>query len=107
MFVSIENLVAVIIIALCALVVAAFLLIAYVCRTLVAMVQSRIQRIENSMTSQEQYLYYTRQDINYIDRDLTSFFRINGFSNLMAQRRRATPEQEIREAAPPAREPTE
>lgn len=70
------------------LLLSAFILLAYICTRLLAVVQSTLSRIESSQTTQEQYMYMMRGSVNEINKDLTAFFQVNGYRNMMTARRR-------------------
>lgn len=85
---QIENIVIVLIVALGILLLSAFVLIVYVCTKLLSMVQHTLSRVESSQTTQEQYMYMMRGDVSKVNTDLTHFFRVNGFENMLSLERR-------------------
>src|SRR5688500_20187710 len=88
MFAQIDTIVIVLICALSVLLLSAFILLAYVCTRILDVTQRTLDSIKGSQTNQEQYMYMMRGDLNKINKDLTHFFRLNGFINMVSGERR-------------------
>lgn len=96
-----NSIILALIIALSVLLLSAFALLAYICTQLLAVVQITLSRIESSQTTQQQYMYMMRGDVNEINNDLTHFFVVNGYENMMSIRRREQLQRE-RSRGPPS-----
>lgn len=82
------NIISVLIVALCVLLVASFVLIAYICTRLLQTVQVVLSRVESSLTTMQQYMYMMRGDINEMNRDITPFLVNELGINMVSERRR-------------------
>lgn len=60
----------------------------YICIRLIAIINDTMKRIESSQTTQQQYMYMIRGDVNKINTELTAFFVVNGYKNAMEEERR-------------------
>lgn len=99
MFSPLEIAVIVIVSVLALLLLAAFRLVYNLSASLISVIDRTLKRIESSQTTQEQYMYMLRGDVNDINKDLTAFFQVNGYRNMMTIRRQE------REMAERARDP--
>lgn len=88
MFSQLDNIVIAFIIALTVLLIFAFGTIGYICSAILSATQQTLNNIKSSQTSQEQYMYMMRGSIDNINNDLTHFFVVNGYENMMSIRRK-------------------
>lgn len=77
------------VVALCILLLASFVLIAYICTRLLWTVQVTLSRVESSLTTQQQYMYMMRGDVNEMNRDMTTFLVSQRGINAVSDKRRA------------------